>query len=144
MIAFNRLTKVYACVDPVSMSFSYDGLFAMVQKQMQLDPLSGHVFLFVNKNRQMCKALYWDGTGLMILSKRLERGQFTKFNPRHGKIEMTVAELSLFFEGADVSRRFIESPREFCINSLRVDDKRDESMIRSAGVAAENNSSIKA
>ena len=140
MINFNRRTKVFACIDPVSMSFSFDGLFSLVKYHMNLDPMSGHIFIFVNKAGNMCKALYWDGTGLVILGKRLEQGRFTKFNPLKKIIEMTPAEFSLFFEGADLQKRFIESPKEFKMKQRSNIDIISEDMSLSPHVANGNSS----
>lgn len=91
----------------------------MVRDVLKEDPLSGHLFLFVNRKGNACKCLYWDGTGLVILSKRLEQGQFSRFNENVDRIEMTAAEFALFFEGADLARRFIESPAEYSLNTPR-------------------------
>jgi transposase len=113
MMAFNRRTKVYAYAEPISLRRSFDGLYSLVHSVLMLDPMSGHVFVFVNRERTMCKCLYWDGSGLVILSKRLEIGKFHKINPAMKSIEMTEAEFALFFEGSDLRKRFIESPMEF-------------------------------
>lgn len=95
------------------MRASYDSLFGRVKSILQKDPFSGHLFLFVNSRRTTCKCLYYDGTGLVILSKRLERGTFSSFNPFYSpEIVMTEAEFGLFFEGANLEKRFIESPSE--------------------------------
>ena len=85
----------------------------MARDVLRRDPLSGHVFLFVNRKRTTCKALYWDGTGIVLLAKRLEDGTFTRFNEAYGHIEMTEAEFALFIEGADLNKRFIESRQDF-------------------------------
>lgn len=75
------------------------------------DPYSGHLFLFLNGRRTTCKCLFYDGTGLVLISKRLEKGLFAKINPFYAKdIILTPAEFGLFFEGADLNKRFIESP----------------------------------
>ena len=68
--------------------------------------------LFLSTKKELSiKALYYDGTGLVILSKRLEKGLFMKFNPFYKKqISLTQAEFSLFFEGADLHKKFLESP----------------------------------
>jgi transposase len=95
------------------MRASYDSLFAKAKSVLAQDPFSGHLFLFVNGKRTSCKCLYYDGTGLVIIAKRMERGTFSRINPMHrGEIVLTQAEFSLFFEGADLEKRFIESPRE--------------------------------
>jgi transposase len=113
MMAFNRRTKVFACTEAVDMRKSFDGLFALARDVLAQDPLTGHVFVFLNRKRTTCKCLYWDGSGLVIMAKRLEEKTFYKMNPLTKSIEMTEAEFALFFEGADLSKRFIESPPQF-------------------------------
>lgn len=111
MIALNRRTKVYFSKEPVDMRASYDGLFERVKDVLKEDPFSGHLFVFLNKRRTSCKCLYYDGTGLVLICKRLEDGLFARINPFHtGNIVLTQAEFGLFFEGADLNKRFIESP----------------------------------
>jgi len=113
VIALNRRTKIFVCKEPTDMRASYDSLFARVKTVLQKDPFSGHLFLFVNAKRTTCKCLYWDGTGLVIISKRLEAGTFSQINPMYkDEIILTEAEFGLFFEGADLKKRFIDSPRE--------------------------------
>jgi transposase len=113
MIALNRRTKIFVCKDPTDMRSSYDSLFARVKTVLQKDPFSGHLFLFINAKRTTCKCLYYDGTGLVIISKRLEAGTFSQINPFYKEeIILTEAEFGLFFEGADLKKRFIDSPRE--------------------------------
>lgn len=113
MIALNRRTKIFLCKEATDMRASYDSLFNRAKTVLEKDPFSGHLFLFVNKKRTSLKALYFDGTGFVIIAKRLEEGLFSKINPMHStEIVLTQAEFSLFFEGADLRKRFIESPRE--------------------------------
>jgi transposase len=113
MIAFNRRTKIFVSKDPTDMRASYDSLFQKSQDVLKQDPFSGHFFVFMNKRRTSCKCLYYDGTGLVIIAKRLEHGVFAKINPFYrGDIILTQAEFSLLFEGADLNKRFIDSPRE--------------------------------
>lgn len=120
MINFNRRTKIFVCKDPTDMRASYDSLFNRAKVVLEKDPFSGHLFLFVNRRRTACKCLYYDGTGLVIISKRLEQGVFSKINPFYRKeIVLTQAEFSLFFEGANLEKRFIESPREIKKNVCR-------------------------
>lgn len=93
------------------MRASYDTLFKKVKTILDKDPFSGHLFVFMNRTRTSCKCLYFDGTGLVIIAKRLEQGRFAKINPCFaGEIVLTQAEFSLLFEGADINKRFIESP----------------------------------
>jgi transposase len=95
------------------MRASYDTLFSKASEILKQDPFSGHLFLFINKTRTSIKCLYYDGTGFVIVAKRLERGMFSKINPYfQGEIVLTEAEFALFFEGADLEKRFVESPAE--------------------------------
>jgi len=113
MIALNRRTKIYVCKEPTDMRASYDTLFSRVKTVLEKDPFSGHLFLFINKARTSCKCLYYDGTGLVIISKRLENGTFSQINPFYkDEVVLTEAEFGLFFEGANLKKRFIESPSE--------------------------------
>lgn len=113
MIALNRRTKIFVCKDSTDMRASYDSLFGRVKTVLQKDPFSGHLFLFINSRRTTCKCLYYDGTGLVIISKRLERGVFSRINPLYpDEVVLTEAEFGLFFEGADLEKRFIDSPNE--------------------------------
>jgi transposase len=113
LIALNRRTKVFFAKGPSDMRASFDGLFLRVKDIIKQDPFSGHLFVFLNARRSSCKCLYYDGTGLVIVSKRLEEGLFSRVNPYiDGDIVLTQAEFNLFFEGADLSKRFIDSPRE--------------------------------
>jgi transposase len=113
VISFNRLTKVFVSKEPTDMRASYDTLFAKVKGVLNQDPFAGHLFVFINSRRSHIKCLFYDGTGLVLLCKRLESGLFYKINPMHkGEVTLTAAEFALFFEGADLEKRFIESPRE--------------------------------
>lgn len=112
MIALNRRTRIYVSKDPADMRASYDTLFSKSKSISDKDPFSDHLFVFMNKKRTSCKYLYYDGTGLVITAKRLESGRFTKMNPHYrGKIILTQAEFALLFEGADINKRFVESPQ---------------------------------
>lgn len=95
------------------MRSSYDSLFERAKTVLQKDPYSGHLFLYVNARRTSCKCLYYDGTGFVIISKRLDQGTFSQVNPLFkDEVVLTEAEFGLFFEGADLQKRFIESPFE--------------------------------
>ena len=113
MISFTRRTKVYVSREAVDMRASYDTLFSKARGVLNQDPLSGHLFVFINTKRTSIKCLYYDGTGLVLLCKRLEKSTFSRINPMfRGEIVLTAAEFALFFEGADFEKRFIESPME--------------------------------
>lgn len=113
MIALNRRTRIFVCKEPTDMRSSYDSLLERAKVVLKKDPLSGHLFVFLSSSRASMKAIYYDGTGVVIISKRLERGLFSKINPMYGRqVVLTQAEFSLFFEGANLEKRFIESPVE--------------------------------
>ena len=120
MISFNRRTNVYVAKGPTDMRASYDTLFLKARDILKQDPFSGHLFVFLNARRTSCKCLYYDGTGFVIIAKRLERRLFAKINLyQKDDIVLTQAEFSLFFEGADLTKRFIDSPTEVRKTSVR-------------------------
>jgi transposase len=95
------------------MRASYDTLFSKAKGVLNQDPFSGHLFLFINSRRTSIKCLFYDGTGFVLLCKRMERGLFSRINPMFkGEVILTAAEFALFFEGANLEKRFIESPAE--------------------------------
>jgi transposase len=105
---------VFAYSEPIDLRKGYDGLFGLVKTGLGRDPLSGDLFLFVNKRRAGCKVLIWDGTGLCIFRKRLERGRFAALWREDGKVvQLTASELALFIEGRElVGRRTLSRNRE--------------------------------
>lgn len=130
MIALNRRTRVFVCKEATDMRASYDSLFSRVKTVLKGDPFSGHLFLFVNRDRTSLKCLYYDGTGFVIVSKRLERGSFSRINPLYEKeVVMTSAEFGLYFEGANLGKRFIDSPAEIKREAKKVLHK--ESLLQS-------------
>lgn len=114
MIALNRRTKIFVCKQPTNLTLSYDGLFGKVRRVLKRDPFSGHLFLFINRRRTSCKVLYYDQTGLVILCKRMERNRlFSRINPLYRKdLVLTESEFGMFFEGADLQKRFIDTAVE--------------------------------
>ena len=95
------------------MRASYDTLFAKAKGVLNQDPFSGHLFVFLNSRGNSVKCLFYDGTGLVIIAKRLEKGVFSRINPLHpGEVVLTSAEFALFFEGANLEKRLIDSPSE--------------------------------
>ena len=96
---------LYAC--PTDMRKSFDSLSALVKHRVQEDPLSGQIFLFINRRRTYLKALYFDRTGYCIWAKRLERGQF-RYDARGGE-KQTVTRLHAT-EAADRGHRVKKYP----------------------------------
>ena len=76
MLSLSPATRIFVALAPVDMRRSFNGLYAHVQVVLSQNPLSGHLFLFTNKLKNRVKVLYWDGSGLWVCAKRLERGSF--------------------------------------------------------------------
>ena len=107
----SRRMRVFASKKSTDMRASFDSLYRQTKEIIGQDPRSGHMFLFINKDRSRVKVLYYDGTGFVIIAKRLDKGRFSKLNPYYRRdIILTQAEYSLFFEGATINKRFMESP----------------------------------
>jgi transposase len=95
----------------VDLRKGYNGLFGLVKSGLKKDPLSGELYLFVNRRRKGCKVLVWDGTGLCIFQKRLERGRFADLWRQDGRsASLTTSELALFIEGCELVGRRALSP----------------------------------
>ena len=112
MIGSTRQVAVYVHTSPVDMRKSYDTLAVLVVRDLKQRLLSGDVFLFVGKTRRRAKALYWDGTGLVLVQKRLEAGRFAApwARPSTAPLRWTMSELSLFIEGSELVGRMPLSP----------------------------------
>jgi len=106
MIAFSRGLRVWAYPAPCDLRKGFDGLSSLVTHQLCREVLGGDLFVFINRRRTLCKMLYWDGTGLCILQKRLAEGKFPRLWKRADAeatgIELTPSELGLFIEGCEV------------------------------------------
>lgn len=115
MIGSTRTLRAWAYPEPADLRAGFDGLAALVTSKLGRDPLSGHLFLFVNRTRTRAKVLLWDGTGLCIYQKRLEQGRFA--SPwragRASALELTTSELALFLEGSRAIGRIALSPEVF-------------------------------
>ena len=101
MLLLPRAVKVYVATKPVRLNRSFDGLSNAVRELMKQDPLSGHVFVFVNRRRTMIKLLVWTRGGFTIVHKRLEQGTFAHFfSDAEGRthVELDVHELSMLLE----------------------------------------------
>lgn len=77
MLSLPSSARMLLAVEPVDMRKSFNGLHAVVAQVLEEDPTSGTLFLFSNRKRDRLKILYWDGSGLWVLAKRLERGRFS-------------------------------------------------------------------
>jgi transposase len=101
--------RVFVYGRPVSMRLSYDGLYALAKHTMQLDPLSGHLFAFINRRANQIKVLYFDRSGWCVWSKRLEQGRLLSDWNTISTREMDWTGLKLLLEGIEpkkVRRRY--------------------------------------
>jgi transposase len=121
VIGSTRQLSVYAYGAPVDLRKGFDGLSTLVTQGLGRDPLSGDLFLFVNRERHRAKVLLWDGTGLCIYAKRLEQGRFAcLWRPDSaGTMRLTMSELALFLEGSTLVGKMALSPEAFVLESLR-------------------------
>ncbi|MFQ5600895.1 MAG: IS66 family insertion sequence element accessory protein TnpB [Candidatus Krumholzibacteriia bacterium] len=111
MIGSTRRVSVYACTEPTDMRKGHDGLSAIVRESLSRDPLSGELFLFLSRNRKRAKVLLWDGTGLCVYAKRLERNRFSNLTRNEdGALRLTMNELQLFLEGSHLVGKVEVSP----------------------------------
>ena len=99
-------TRIYLAAGATDMRKGFEGLFGLVRDRLLCDPLSGHVFIFANAQRNRLKLLFWDGSGLWICAKRLERGCFRWPEAKAGevKIVLTHEELGLLLGGIDLAQ----------------------------------------
>lgn len=107
-----RRVAVYAHGSPTDMRKGLDSLCALVTEHLAKDPLNGDVFLFLSRNRIRAKVLHFDGTGLCLYVKRLERGRFAALWRDAGAdpITLTVSELDLFLDGSALVGRVALTP----------------------------------
>ncbi len=105
MFALKSATRVFVRTGPTDMRLAYEGLYALAERAILQDPKSGHLFVFCNKNRNRLKCLYWDGSGLWVCAKRLERGTFDWPQRDTGAAEMSCTQLKLLLEGFEFKSR---------------------------------------
>ena len=107
MLFLPRSVRVYFVADPTDMRRSFDGLSNLVRERLGMDPLVGHVFVFLNRRKTHAKLLCWTRGGFTIVHKRLERGQFTfpkKLSEMPVAVEIDIHELSMLLEGIDITK----------------------------------------
>jgi transposase len=105
-------TKVYLACRPTDMRKGFNGLTAEVANVLKFDPYSGQLFVFRGKRGDYVKIVYWDGSGLCLFAKRLERSRFVWPPLIDGSYQMSTAQLALLLEGMDWRRTMpIEIPR---------------------------------
>jgi transposase len=105
MFGLGLATKIYIAVEAVDMRKGFEGLYGLVRDHLGQDPLSGHLFLFTNRTRTRLKALVWDGSGLWVCAKRLEKGRFRwPESAQTRSVAMRPEELAMLLNGLDVTQ----------------------------------------
>lgn len=105
MLSFPGSLKVYVALEACDMRKSFNGLWEVAEQKLKEDPKSGALFAFTNKKRTRLKLLYWDGTGVWVLAKRLEQGTFSwpaASDSTSGKVRLAPEALSLLMDGIDM------------------------------------------
>jgi len=112
MLGLGAATRIYLALGATDMRKGFEGLFGLVRQRLELDPLSGHLFLFCNRPRTRLKALYFDGSGLWVCAKRLEKGRFCwpapgepgAANAGSARVVISAEELTLLLGGIDLTQ----------------------------------------
>jgi transposase len=104
MIALPAGTRIWLAAGVTDMRKGFDGLAALVQSTLEHNPFCGHLFVFRGRRGDMVKLLWFDGDGLCLLAKRLERGRFVWPQASTGSVSLTSAQLSMLLEGIDWRR----------------------------------------
>lgn len=105
MLNFTGSLKVFVAVDHVDLRKSFNGLYAVTKNVLKETPESGALFVFTNRRRNRVKTLYWDGTGMWVMIKRLEKGTFnwpTGVDVEDGKLQLSPEALGLLLDGVDL------------------------------------------
>lgn len=104
MFSVGAATRVYLAAGTTDLRKGFEGLYGLVRDHLLCDPLSGHVFLFTNAQRNRLKLLFYDGSGLWVCAKRLDRGCF-RWPEREAAsvtVVLTTEELALLLGGIDL------------------------------------------
>jgi transposase len=104
VIALPAGTRIWIAAGVTDMRKGFDGLSGQVQTVLDQQPFSGHVFTFRGRRGDIVKLLWWDGDGLCLFSKRLERGRFIWPKAESGTVSLSRAQLSMLLEGIDWRR----------------------------------------
>jgi transposase len=106
MFGLGSATRIYLAVGATDMRKGFEGLYGIARDRLGVEPRSGHLFLFCNKARNRLKVLFWDGSGLWICAKRLERGRFSwpRISGEQERVALTHEELVLLLGGIELEQ----------------------------------------
>ena len=103
MLNIAATQRIYLAVEPVDMRKQFNGLWALAAEKLREDPFAGSWFVFTNKDRDRLKILFWDGSGVWVLAKRLEKGRFSwPATAGSTKISLEPAALTMLLSGIDL------------------------------------------
>ena len=105
MLSFTGTLKVFVAVEPCDLRRGHTGLLALVSEKLAEDIKSGALFVFSNRRHRLLKILYWDGSGLWVLCKRLEKGTFSwpaRSDPQQAKLKLAPEALAMLTDGIDL------------------------------------------
>ena len=105
MFGWGPATRIYLAAGATDMRKGFEGLYGLARDRLAADPLSGHVFVFANARRNRLKLLFFDGTGLWVCAKRLEKGCFgwPEAAGQEARVTLSHEELALLVGGIDLS-----------------------------------------
>jgi transposase len=109
MFGIGHATRIYLAVGATDMRKSFEGLSGLIREKLRQEPLSGHLFLFCNKPRNRLKVVFWDGHGLWVCAKRLEKGRFSWPLPGEdaavaAAVTIKQEELAMLLGGIEMAR----------------------------------------
>jgi transposase len=106
MFGVGPATRIYLAAGATDMRKGFEGLYGLVRDRLLCEPLSGHIFVFANSGRNRLKLIFYDGTGLWVCSKRLEKGRFRWPEAEDGesKVKLSHEELALLLGGIDLKQ----------------------------------------
>lgn len=103
MLGLGAATRIYVATGATDMRRSFDGLYALVEGQLQQDPRTGHLFLFANKRRDRMKIIFFDGSSLWVCARRMEQGRLHWPSSEEGRMQLSREEFALLIGGIDLS-----------------------------------------
>jgi len=106
MFGLGAATRIYLAPASIDMRKGFEGLYGLVRDQLLCDPLSGHVFLFSNAKKNRLKLIYFDGTGLWVCAKRIEKGRlhWPCFDADQRKVVLSHEEMTMLLGGIDLAQ----------------------------------------
>jgi transposase len=106
MFGLSPATRIYLAAGATDMRKGFEGLYGLVRDRLLCEPMSGHIFLFTNAQHNRLKLLFWDGSGLWVCAKRLEKGRFRWPEATEGQMKVVLSheELALLLGGIDLAQ----------------------------------------